>query len=314
MNYTKLIKTARIGASVLTAISALLLFLSFLFAFDAQNGYFTDAALPKIFIIVYAVGIIICLATIFAANKDRIIKTKCEQNSNVSYAIIGLITIFLGIFDVLFNKSAHESVTMMTGVGTCAFGMYFLLRALKKDLPRHLLLVCLFFSAALPLGIAMSNNSNYYRHINSVENSLCAIASASLMLYILYEGKSLFEERMPRARVSSMLLSSFCSLSFATPYFLAFLVGGVYEEYRFKQMLPVIIICILINLQIVAFINSAEAHTEQKWEELEREESEIAEEAFEKENEKNIIEAAQECVTAEEPPMAEVPTTEETDE
>ena len=76
MDFKRLIKNIHLSTSLITLISIVLLTLSFIFSFDAKNGYFVDGILPIMFQIFFVLGIILSLACAFAIKKDKIIKTE----------------------------------------------------------------------------------------------------------------------------------------------------------------------------------------------------------------------------------------------
>lgn len=267
MNFKKLIKLSHWAIQITSALSAILLLSSFVFAFDAEKGYFEDGFLPVAFIALYTIGIVISVASALACGKSRIIKAQSSPDrSQTTFALAGTLAVLLGSLNVALNKTANETVVLLTGIGICALGAYLLLFSVKNGRQFSVLkLICLFAAVLLPVGIILGNNSNYHYSINSVQNTLCAIFGICFLIYILYEGKSLAEGSHSKLHLPSMLLTFHTGISISAAYILAYLFGEVREEARFYQMFLVLAVSIAVKLQLDQFVKEADARTAEEW-------------------------------------------------
>lgn len=271
MNLKRSIKIYDTAVSVCTLASCALLLLCFIFSFEADKGYFVWGALPVFFCITFGAGMLISFIAAESFKKGEIVKTPIAlTEGRTKLALCATVTILLGVLNFLLNGKEHETVLLFVSLATCAIGIYFLLIARSSSFTfSKARLICLFVAILLPLGITLGNNSNYLRSINSVENKLSAIFSISLLLYILYEGKHLYEGAHSRLHFSSMLLTTHCGITLSSAYMLAYLFGAVNEEARFYQMILVLAVSITVKVELDRFVDECDAHTEAEWQELE---------------------------------------------
>ena len=131
--------------------------------------------------------------------------------------------------------------------------------------------------------MVFSNNTNYLRHMNSVENTLTTVFALSFMSYILYEAKRIHEGAHSRWHFGLMLLTFHSGFSFSISYIIAFLTKSVDEPQRFLQLIPMLLVSIFVGFEIIRFKNEAESHTQDEWDEIEKPNEEIIEEEIIKE-------------------------------
>ena len=280
MNFKKLTKTLYITVTVLTALSTLSLLASFMFAFDMTNGYFTNGFLPVIFKIVFILGTVLSLASAFAFDKHKIIKT---DNTVKGWRILVILAAALVILSQIFNRFALNKHFAFAAVGICFFALYVFFCATRGGYTySHFKLACLLLSVIFPVIMTINNDAALHRHSNSVENHLSAIFSIAFIMYILYEGNRLFTGSHSRWHFPSMLFLSHSGLSISLAYIIAYLSYDVNERIRFYQMILVLLISIVAEIQLWRFVKIAESRTKEEWDQLEAPETseqEITEES-----------------------------------
>lgn len=280
MDFKKLTKALYITVTVLTALSALSLLASFMFAFDMTNGYFTNGFLPVIFKIVFALGAVVSLASAFAFDKHKIIKT---DNTVKGWRFLIILAAALVILSQIFNLFALNKYFTFAAVGICFFALYVFFCAAKGGYAySRFKLVCLLLSAVFPVIMTIDNDAVMHRHSNSVENYLSAVFSIAFIMYILYEGKRLFTGSHSRWHFPSMLFLSHSALSLSLAYIIAYLSYDVNERIRFYQMILVLLIGIIAEIELWRFVNNAESRTKEEWDQLEA--PEISEQEITEEN------------------------------
>lgn len=271
MDFKQRSKLARGISYTATAISTILLFFAFVFDFDVENGYFNGGALSSTFEAFFTFGFVLSVLAVFVSRKNLIAKELPSQNANKnSLALIGTLLILIGVVEILFDKSSHETVTMLVGMGVCGLGVYYLMLAINTELNLTIAkLISLLISACMPAGMVLGNSSNYHRHINSVENSLCAIFAVCILFYILYEGNFAFEGEYSTFYLSSALITLHAGTTISVAYILAYLLGVVNEEARFYHMLIALTICIAIRVKLNYFAKNADEKSPDEWFEIE---------------------------------------------
>ena len=282
MDFKKKINLAFKLAIILAVLSSTALTLSFRWCFNSADGYFVKSALPIIFSIIYFAGIIFSLATVFTFNKNHIIKTKNEIGKmQVPYIVIATL---LAIFVLVCNLLSDDVLSSAGSLGVGAFLIYVMLCSAKSGYCKSALKILLIYlSAIFPLSMVFSNNTNYLRHMNSVENTLTTVFALSFMSYILYEAKRIHEGAHSRWHFGLMLLTFHSGFSLSISYIIAFLTKSVDEPQRFLQMIPVLLVSIFVGFEIIRFKNEAESHTQDEWDEIEKPNEEIIEEEIIKE-------------------------------
>ena len=258
----------------LTLISAFSLLLAFIFAFDEKLGYFDFSAKSSFpcysFMICYALGFLTTIAMGFSTSKKLIIKTPSTfQGTHNSTAIAGTCAILFGALSIILNNaSTVDSASTMIGAGAISFGAYCLLVTTNIGEKANIAKIITLLGFALtPLGMNLGNNSNYYRSINSVENSLSIIFGITSLIYILFEGKSISSDNHSRWHVPAALLAEHCGITLSTAYMLAYLLDAVFEPWRFVQMTIVLCISIAISSRRKQLLKLAQAKTEDEWQE-----------------------------------------------
>ena len=130
-------------------------------------------------------------------------------------------------------------------------------------------LFSLLLGACMPVGMILGNNSNYNRHINSVENTLCAIFAVCVLLYILYEGNFTAKGIYTGAYFPSALVALHSGTVISLAYICAYLLGILNEEARFYQMLLTIVLCVAIRIRLGDVAKTADSKTPDEWLEIE---------------------------------------------
>ncbi|MBO5714939.1 MAG: hypothetical protein J6S23_00915 [Clostridia bacterium] len=268
MDFKKKINLLFKITAILTVLSTALLTLSFRWCFNSADGYFVTSAPPIIFSILYFGGIIISFVSTFALDKNQIIKTKNEIGKmQIPYIAIAT---SLAFSVLACNLLSNDSFLSIGSLGIGAFLIYAILCSAKSGYaPSPLKVLLLYASVVFPLLMLFANNTNYLRHINSVENTLTTVFTLSFMSYILYEAKRIHEGAHSRWHFGLMLLTFHSGLSLSTAYIIAYLTKSVDEPIRFLQMIPTFFISFFVVFELLRFINEAETHTQEEWNEIE---------------------------------------------
>ena len=264
--------------SILTLASTVLLLLCFVFSFDVVNGYFADGLLPVLFEIVFVLGIIISLASAFAFDKHKIIKTSNSDNehSSVKLALVILLVICAAIFNFI-TTNFYFSISII-GIGF--FAIYsFLSRGEKAYNYSHTKLISMLISLLFPIIMNIDNGLVIYRHSNSVENTLTSVFVIAYLIYTLYEGNRIFTGTHSRWHLPSMLLMTHTGFSLSVSYIIAYFTYDVNEKLRFYQMILIFILCLLVEIEAARFVKKAESHTQIEWDEIEAPEEDFLKES-----------------------------------
>ena len=247
MTFNKLTRLTKTIIFIMSVAAAFTLLLSFMLSFDPQNGYFRMSALPIIFIIIYASGIIASIILPHVASlKPSTVRVQAPNKGIANtQAILSVLCVFAGLATILFYPSITLDEYVYIGLGSVFFGLYFLIAAPKPN-SKMLKLILLAPSLALPFGIIFGNNSNFARHINSVENILCAIFCIFFSAYIYNKGRNLSDDRITKWQLGFNLAAVFTGSAFSVSYIFSFLLGSVNEISRLFHaviMLFVSLIC-----------------------------------------------------------------------
>lgn len=271
MNFRQRTRWLRLASYLASDVSIVLLFLAFLYDFDVKNGYFEGGALSIAFIVLYIIGFIPAIMGLFLNKKELLTKELPNQSGNKnSLAVSGTLLILAGVCEILFDKSAHETVSLLVGIGICGLGIYFLTSAVKSKFNLTLTkLFSLLLGACMPVGMILGNNSNYNRHINSAENTLCAIFAVCVLLYILYEGNFATKGIYTGAYFPSALVALHSGTVISVAYICAYLLGILNEEVRFYQMLLTLVLCVAIRIRLGDVAKTADSKTPDEWFEIE---------------------------------------------
>ena len=165
MNYRQKTQWLRAASYTLSCFSIVLLFLAFIFDFDVADGYFRGGTLSIAFIVVFALGFVPSIVGLFLNKKDATVKELPNPDGNKNaLAIFGTLLILAGVCEILFDKTAHETISMLVGIGICGFGIYFLILAIKTRADLTLAkLFALLLGACMPVGMILGNNANYHK-------------------------------------------------------------------------------------------------------------------------------------------------------
>lgn len=259
MHLTKLFKKRYISMLAITAVVTLLLLLCFVFSFDAENGYFDRGALPIIFYVAYGAGAVISLLSLLIPSEFETLETPdvVDQKSKPFFLASAIATVLLGgLSFTMPQESTDLKITLGIGIGTICFGIYVIYTSIVGYRYDLLKLVFLFFSMSLPVMLGLGNNSNYYRHLNSVENILTALFSISFLVYILFESRRVAHGRHSGWHFVSMLWMLMSGASLSIAYFVAFMLDKVTESYRFYQMLIILSISAFMAFESNRFVRT----------------------------------------------------------
>ena len=264
MNFKKKINLAFKLTTILTALSVVTLTFSFRWCFNSADGYFVKSAPPIIFSIIYLSGIIVSLIATFFINKSQIIKTNNEIGKmQVPYIIV---TTLLAISVLACNLLSDDSFLLAASIGVGAFTIYAMICSAKNGYNKGAIKILLvYLSVIFPVSVLLGNDTNYLRHMNSVENTLTTVFAISFMSYILYEAKRIHEGTHSRWHLSTMLLTVHTGIALSIPYIVAYLTKSVDEPQRFLQMIPILLISLFVGFELFRFIKEAEAHSQDKW-------------------------------------------------
>ena len=262
-------------SALLLAVSALLLIVCFVYCFDSQKGYFEEgAALPVVFYIIYAAALLFSLVPALLTRKELVIRCveKGEKIHVSAGALSGTACILLGMLAALeiIPLSFYDEVSGAIALGMFGLGAYMLLGVtVAEGKYRFLKILCLGFSACLPIYLYLSGNSISYYPVNCVENRLTSVFAICFLIYILNEGKFVFYGKYTRYRYSAMLAVSVSGLCLAAAYIIAYFLGAVGDTVRFLQMIYVAVATLSVRISMKRYIARADAYTDQMWAEIE---------------------------------------------
>ena len=252
---------------ITTAVNTVLLCISFITSFDAQSGYFTEGLYPTAFAIFFIFQIIVSLASVLALPRHRILATPNELDvKNMTFALIGTALVLLSALRLVLNVSHASTIDTLSCLGSSAFGIYLLIIALKKSYELKIAKqISLYLTILFPVSIFLVNNSNYNRHINSVENTLTIVFLVSFLCYLICEGRRLLLGTHTIWHFPSMLLTFSTGATLSASYIAAYLSDAVHEDFRFFDMLLILLICIYILIEAKRFLTEHTAHTKEEW-------------------------------------------------
>jgi hypothetical protein len=267
MDIKKKIKIFTYASVGLTTLSTLFLTVAFIRCFEFTEGYFTQGTSPILFSIFYFLGIATSFATALIINKKTIIYTTNDVGAIQIPQMLAAIAIFVAVL-VGFLKFT-SIILIWSFYGAFAFAIYILICNAKNGYKSSSTKIILTYASALfPIITMLLNNSNYMRHVNSVENILFSVFSMAFMTYILYEAKRLYEGTHSRWHFFSMLITLHTGIPLAVAYILAHFKNNFDDSIRLHQMIIVLIICITISLELARLIGNASFYSKKEWDEL----------------------------------------------
>ncbi len=267
MDIKKKIKIFTYASVGLTTLSTLFLTVAFIRCFEFTEGYFTQGTSPILFSILYFLGIATSFATALIINKKTIIYTTNDVGAIQIPQMLAAIAIFVAVL-VGFLKFT-SIILIWSFYGAFAFAIYVLICNAKNGYKSSSTKIILTYASALfPIITMLLNNSNYMRHVNSVENILFSVFSMAFMTYILYEAKRLYEGTHSRWHFFSMLITLHTGISLSVAYIIAHHKNNFGDNTRFYQMIIVLIISIIVALELVRFANNASFYSKKEWDEL----------------------------------------------
>lgn len=258
-----------------------LLLISLLYCFEAENGYFVRGEVtPVLFWAFFLFGTMLCIVPAFFTRRGESVRTDdlIWGKDKTALALVGTVVVVLGAINLLFNSiSSDDTVCLLFSIGQFAFGAYLLLVAVKGCGSSPKKLVLLFLSGLIPIASMLNDNSNYMHHINSVENTLCAVFGIAFLIYIIYEGNHIASGTHSRWHFPAMLFVSHTGLAFSAPYMLAYVFGAVDDDMRFFRAIVIFMITVGIRVLLERYVNIADSHTDAEWAELKAAELKAAE-------------------------------------
>ena len=277
MDFKKKLNLSFKATLILTTLSTILLIFCFKRCFDATEGYFIKSIPPIIFSIIYILGIVFSLTSIFVFNKNYITKTKNEIGKTQIFYIA--IATALALSVLACNLLSDNTFLMYGSIGLGTLIIYIMLSASKSGYnPSSIKIILIYASIIFPASMKLCNDTNYVRHINSVENVLTTVFGLSFMMYILYEAKRIHEGVHSRWHFATMLLTLHSGISLSLAYIFAYLTDSVNEPVRFLQMISVLLVSLFVGVELYRFINEADSKMQEEWDEIEKPEEEIDEE------------------------------------
>ena len=258
MNPISLFKKSYKSVAIITAIAFLLLLLCFMFSFDAENGYLSNGILTRMFFVVYAIGVIAALLSLLIPSEFDILETPNSLNSTAKsyYTVATAAAVLIGALSLFLSKNVSNPKNLLfSGIGVICFGIY-LITVLKTGYEFNVFkLVFLFLSITTPVTISLGNNTNYYHHINSIENTLSVLFSIAFLMFILQEAKRICKHRHSGWHFASMLLTFMSGISLSGAYIAAYALYVVNEGYRLYQMLIIFIISTAVAFKLNRFVS-----------------------------------------------------------
>lgn len=258
-----------------------LLLISLLYYFEAENGYFVRGEVtPVLFWAFFLFGTMLCIVPAFFTRRGESVRTDdlIWGKNKTALALVGTVVVVLGAINLLFNSvSRDDTICLLFSIGQFAFGAYLLLVAVKGCGSSPIKSVFLFLSGLIPIASMLNDNSNYMHHMNSVENTLCAVFGIAFLIYIIYEGNRIASGTHSRWHFPAMLFASHAGLAFSAPYMLAYVFGAVDDDMRFFRAIVIFMITVGIRVLLERYVNIADSHTDAEWAELKAVELKAAE-------------------------------------
>ena len=272
MHTLELYKKAFKIMNAITVIATLLLILCFIFSFDANSGYLTSGPLTTSFFVVYGVGVIVSVASVFLSSEFDDLETPNEltQKSKLYYTIPAVTSILFGLLAFTLTASVEDSkMLLVSAIGLICFGVYCTLVIFFGYSFNIIKAAFLFFSIIFPTSIGIGNSRNYHHHINSIENVFTVLFAISYLIYVLYEVRRLCTGKHSEFHFPAMLVTYMSGTSLSVAYILAFTMDKVKEGYRFYQMIMIFAISIHMVFELNRLIASARSKSKYNKVELE---------------------------------------------
>ena len=260
MTNQKRIEAFHILSIILTSFSMIFLTLAFCLSFDAAEGYLTRGLFTDAFMVFLGIQIIVPFVCALAIPSGKVATTDNDLDRRaIPTAIVGVVLVLISMLGIILNDSHTADLTLIIASGSCCFGIYLLIMSVRGGYKFSLAkLICLYLSVLLPFGIHLGNNSNYLRHINSIENILTSIFSVSFLLYILYEAKRLYKGVHSRMHLLAMMLTFSTGLSFSAPYIVASIFGLTNDMIKMHEALIILFISIYVIIEQKRFVHEYE--------------------------------------------------------
>ncbi len=269
MSSIKLYKKVYKTINIITALATLMLLLCFGYSFDAQNGYLNKSPLTGAFTVTFIIGVAVSFVSVFLQSEFDVLETPSTLNTQNKwyYILAGLSALFVGVLGFVATEDASSNkILYVTGAGILMFGLYiaslFSPSGYSFKIPK---LILLFLSISLPVALALANSTNYYHHINSIENKLTIVFAVFFLIYILFEAKRICLGYHSGWHMMSMFLVSMSGLSLSCAYLVAFTFDVVTEGHRFYQMLVILASSAFVQLELYRTLSTLTPKSKVNW-------------------------------------------------
>ena len=220
-----------IGVGALTAIALLLRTLALFLCFDIEIGYFsTDSFLIYFLYIIEALSAIACFSLLFLIQKGELPKKRAplSKSSSIATALCALAFAAAAVF-LLTQIKVLPCPTIFTTLAAICAGIgavYFALQYFGKQSSSVSLGYGVILAAALLLSVTYFDRYTQMNAPHKVGLHLCLL---SIMVFMLYELRTLIGRALPRALcVTSALCFFFCTVVGVSGV-IAF-IAGVYTD------------------------------------------------------------------------------------
>ena len=219
-----------IGVGALTLLTLILRTLSLTFSFDAAIGYFTQSPLLVALRVSEAVLLLLCFSPLILFKKDELPSARplLSNTDRVTGAVtaITFLAAAVFLFSHLSALPAPVVLVCMAALFSVVAALYFIqiLRGRSKSAPMFGYGVIL--AAVLLLSITYFDR---YTQMNAPHKISLHLSMLSMMLYMLYEIRTLIACSKPRGLAVTSALCFFCTAVFGISNLIAFF-AGVYTD------------------------------------------------------------------------------------
>lgn len=222
-----------IGVGALTLIALLLRTLALLLAFDIDIGYFSGGFLVYALYVIEALAIVGSFSLLFFIRRGELPAKRAPLSKAgfVSTALCALVFAVAAVF-LLTQVNALPCPVIFTTLAAICAGLgaaYFILLFLGKTANAPLLGYGVILAAALLLSVTYFDRYTQMNAPHKVGLHLCLL---SIMVFMLYELRTLIDRALPRAlSVTSAICFFFCAVVGVSDI-IAF-IAGVYTDFLY---------------------------------------------------------------------------------